>query len=180
MRNYALEKTRVGLWTISGHGIRDVGGKFASCPMHTPEAAVASKGSPAATPAPSHCQGPASSQSELSQCRSLNMEGYKAPKSRSCHLSDGFPLHLEQNPEFLSRPSRPCKSFFLSFEHTHLATIPGPSHCLFAQPRPLSQLPEFPRAGASHRSGLPSPFYVRHRLPTPSIPHNSTSVSSEH
>lgn len=31
MRNYALEKTRGGLWTISGHGIGDVGGKLDSC-----------------------------------------------------------------------------------------------------------------------------------------------------
>lgn len=81
--------------------------------------------------------------------------------------SDGFLLHLEQNPEFLCKPHDPVRSLFLFLEQIHPAATTGPLHCLFALGRPLSRKPpELPRAGSFSSfssivtSSLKSPFII--------------------
>lgn len=80
----------------------------------------------------------------------------------------------------------PVKSFFLFLEKTYLATTSG----LFVLPRPLSQLPDFPRAdcfssfSSQLKYHLLTSVFLRHSVclgtSPQSIPNNSISMSSKH
>lgn len=66
---------------------------------------------------------------------------YKVPESRAVSTStDGFLLHLQQNP--YPGLHDPLKSIFLFLKKIRVATGPG----LSVLPAPLSQIPALPRA----------------------------------
>lgn len=160
--------------TTSGHGIRDIWGKCAGCHQcppgrlwHPP------KWSPAPMPDPlPYYQFSTSSQSELLKCNlvlTFKFIKFLSPGHVMSLLkpSDGFLLHLEQNPEFLCKPHDPVRSLFLFLEQIHPAATTGPLHWLFALGRPLSRKPpELPRAGSFSSfssivtSSLKSPFII--------------------
>lgn len=105
-----------------------------------------------------HYQFSTSSQSELLKCNlvltfkfiKFLSPGHVTPLLKP---SDGFLLHLEQNPEFLCKPHDPVRSLFLFLKQIHLATTTGPLHWLFALARPFSRNPQnFPGLGVSHHS----------------------------
>lgn len=132
-------------------------------PMPTRKTAAPPTWSPASMPDPlPHYQFSTSSQSELLKCNfvfSFKFIKFLSPGHVMLLLkpSDGFLLHLEQNPEFLCKPHDPVRSLFLFLEQIHLATITEPLYWLFALARPLSRKPQnIPRLGVSHHSVLSS------------------------